>query len=138
MRIGPANKYYYEEVVRPIQNCDFIFGEPEMDFDPIEMDDKIEATLEGSLNFIDGTYLKVYEKIQIIEGEVGKPKFKYNYFNAQKELIIGWHCKRENRYKNLKSYPRHKHVRSEIKECAIPTMEDVLSEISPYIKDSIY
>lgn len=126
--------YYYDEVIRPINSCEYVVGEPDIGLEVIQIDEKlIQATVEGKLHFVDGSSLVFNEKVEITQDEVDKPNFRYNYMNSKNKLLIGWHSRAEKKYKRLKSYPRHKHIGSDVKECFVPTMKNILIEIEPYI-----
>ncbi len=111
--------YVFSEVVAPIKKANFQAGDPDLNIDelPEEIDKGYAGKLKGKVDFYDGSWLEFSELIEFSYDDiidcvkVDRPFYKYNYHNPDNILKIAYHCgPPENLYRQLKSFPHHKHI----------------------------
>jgi len=96
---------------------------------------KKEAYIKGKLTFIDLSFLE----FSIFVIEKGKrlvfDKYRYQYMDSMKKLIFRY----DNalHYKEIPTFPMHKHLRDKVVESSLPDFKELLEEISTHIIQSI-
>jgi hypothetical protein len=66
--------------------------------------------------------------LYIVESNTGSyQKYSYHWQKQDGELIVRWDNK--HHWPNLKTYPHHKHIGSEVLACHRVSIEEVLKEI---------
>jgi hypothetical protein len=84
-----------------------------------------QGFIKGEIVFMD--YSQLYF-IEVKNSEVNpKIKYRYHYMNADKKLIFRFD--NAYHYKNLKTFPNHKHIGEEVFESNEPELYDIMIEI---------
>jgi|SRR5690554_4555078 len=111
--------YVFSEIVAPIKKANFSVGDSTIYADdlPEETDEGYIGKIEGKVDFYNGSWLKFKELIEFNYNkpldclDMDRPFYKYNYHGPDNKIRIAYHCRpREHRYKNLDSFPHHKHI----------------------------
>jgi len=87
--------------------------------------------LRGEALFIDMSKLFFFE---LWKNKI-KEKYRYHYQDEKKALIFRYD--NAPHFKNLKTFPHHKHLRLEVTASNIVTLHDVLKEIEEMILNKL-
>ena len=86
-----------------------------------------EGTIFGKLVLIDKSELFLREFIHIQNKQLQLLTYRYHWQDENKQLIIRWD--NATHFKEIKSFPYHKHIKTEVVESEPKTIIDVIQEI---------
>lgn len=90
--------------------------------------------IEGQIRFTDDSKLHFIEFVNVKE-RIKKYKYSYHYQDQMQNPIFRYDV--APHHKEIKTFPHHKHLRSEkVIEAAEPTLDEVLQEIENCIATS--
>jgi len=90
-----------------------------------------QGIIEGRLKFHDGSLLEFDEVIIFRNDQIVKMRYAYHYQNEAGEVIFRYD--NAPHYRNILTYPHHKHVGSDVEPAQVPDLSDVLREIEQLI-----
>lgn len=90
-----------------------------------------QGTIEGQLQFFDGSLLDFDEALIVRGNRVVKLRYAYHYQEASGNLIFRYD--NAPHYPAIPTYPHHKHVGATVEPAQIPDLGDVLREIEQMI-----
>lgn len=85
--------------------------------------------IRGKIKFHNGYILSFMELKDI--NKFAKNKYSYHFMNHEQELIFRYD--NAEHYKNLSTFPHHKHLPQKVVKSKEPNLEDILLEICQYI-----
>jgi hypothetical protein len=86
--------------------------------------------IEGAVRFMDNSILHFMEFVDVSRG-VKKYKYSYHYENPENILVFRYDM--APHFRDIETFPHHKHERAEISSSKEPFLKDVLSEIENLI-----
>lgn len=110
--------YMFEDIIIPIKKVNYKIDQSlNIDELPSDVRDFYIGAVKGRVDFYDGSKLDFNELIEFkydktIPGIImDRNNYKYNYFDPNNRIKLAYHSgPHEKVYKNLKSYPHHKHI----------------------------
>jgi hypothetical protein len=100
-------------------------------FSDIEVSELIDEdtikVIKVKAKVIDGTVLFVHEIFRI-----SSHKYSYHWQETDGKLIMRWD--NSPHWKNVKTFPYHKHIANDVFACRKMTVSDVISEMEEEIK----
>ncbi len=89
------------------------------------------AYIRGKALFIDSSSANIFQHIQLKEKNIIITNYRYNYMNSESKLIFRYD--NAPHYKDLSTFPHHKHIPTGVEEARMPDIKDLLTEISKHI-----
>jgi hypothetical protein len=86
-----------------------------------------QGTIEGRLNFHDGSMLEFDEAILAHNDEIIKLRYAYHYQDSDNRIIFRYDNAPHHPY--ITTYPHHKHVGNSVEPADAPDLTRVLNEI---------
>jgi hypothetical protein len=86
--------------------------------------------VEGSIKFIDNSTLYFMEFVDVSKG-IEKYKYSYHYENKDKVIIFRYDM--APHFRNIETFPHHKHETEQIIASNEPSLKDVMYEIEKLI-----
>ena len=88
-----------------------------------------KGTIEGEVFFNENSRMDFMEAVDTSKQE--KSRYSYHYMNKENELIFRYDNAKHHR--KIKTFPHHKHTKSEVIESKEPNIKEVLHEIEKHI-----
>lgn len=92
-----------------------------------------KGTIDGKVHFNDKSRMDFLEIVNTRKKT--KEKYSYHYMNKDKEIQFRYDNAKH--YRNMKTFPHHKHTKNGIIESEETNINEVLSEIENHISDNI-
>lgn len=86
------------------------------------------AYLKGAVTFIDSSCLELALFIEGIRGTIHVDKYRYQYMNSQRQMIFRYD--NAPHHPELPSHPHHKHAGNVVTSAYLPSLKEILNEIS--------
>ena len=87
--------------------------------------------LKGSLLFIDFSVLEIAIFAAKIHNTVSIDKYRFHYKDKQGQMLFRYD--NAPHHPEIPSYPHHKHTSNKIIQAAMPSLKDILNEITAII-----
>lgn len=90
--------------------------------------------LKGNLIFIDSSSLEISIFATKFRNALVIAKYRLHYMNSNKEMIFRYD--NASHHPEVSSFPHHKHIQNKVVDASMPSIKNVLNEISSIIIES--
>lgn len=90
--------------------------------------------LKGNLIFIDSSFLEIAIFAAKSRNTLVIAKYRLHYMNSNKEMIFRYD--NASHHPEVSSFPHHKHIQNKVVHATMPSIKDILNEISSIIIES--
>ncbi|MFZ3091917.1 MAG: DUF6516 family protein [Nitrospirota bacterium] len=87
--------------------------------------------LKGNLLFINFSVLEIALFVNKIQNEVSIDKYRFHYMNKEGKLIFRYD--NAPHHHEIPTFPHHKHTSSKVIQSLMPSIKDILNEITAII-----
>lgn len=84
--------------------------------------------IKGSLIFIDSSCLEIALFLKEVYNSITIDKYRYHYMNGQRKMVFRYD--NAQHHPEIASHPHHKHIKGTVTASFLPSLKEVLNEIS--------
>jgi len=84
--------------------------------------------IKGNLIFIDSSCLEIAIFLKEVYSSITIDKYRYHYMNWQRKMVFRYD--NAQHHPEISSHPHHKHIKDTVMASFLPSLRDVLNEIS--------
>lgn len=89
------------------------------------------AYIESKILFVNQSKLYLFEFLRTEREKVKREKYRYHYISKDKELLFRYD--NAPHYRDVDSFPDHKHLANKVVNSTIPFVKEILEEIEKLI-----
>lgn len=87
--------------------------------------------LKGAITFVDLSVLELSVFVTTSSHRIVPEKYRFQYMDKRNQIVFRYD--NAPHHKELPTFPHHKHLAERVIPSAIPTIADILDEISTYL-----